>query len=1603
MTDELDKLLEELEAVGTVESVGEFTLDRGKARDKMRRFQLADPRSYVLELVQAASLKGARRIRFDIDSRDMKMGFDGRPFTADDFDDIYGAAFTRRLDRDVLARKQLALGVNSAMALRPTRITVESGDGEQGARLTLEPEQEDSFEAVKSAVCGTTIHVRERFGLGTFVAFFKNLAGTLAEEQLLVDRCGYASLEIDLEGRRLDHGLNLDRYEVLEPIEVHTEHASLVCGLGRHRAGPIWLEIVKDGVLITTHRLSEERFTAGFVAVVQDHVVHKDVSQSDIVRDAAYISLLDTVELGMRKALVRLAQEIDDEGAPDWAESELLRQMRRLARRDELLSPKEPSGLATALRGLALWETTDQRWLTFEELRQEIELRGTIPYVVGNRYDELRPPERSFVLYFTRSSGVWQVAIEVLRTVFGAKLQEVSSVLERQQAREQARKAWRARPMEPVLPTAAYLVRRPFEVPGVRGELGITAATTQSARFAFIVDGCLLEEQEVELPLLGLRVVLTADAFEPARSYERLSRTRDACVAVLLMIGQLPALYGELAPLGADRWGQACAMSFLETVLSDESPSEIVAGALDFYESILRSARTQLGAASPDRAFELSLDTALDTARDTALDTAEPHPVATMPLYRTLGPRRYSLAQLVQRARNDERLVVVDRPVAGIEADILVLTDEQIETIESLFPREFEDGWPQVRRLQHRRDFMARPERPPLTQRAGAVVVPVQGSGIEGQLSVVPRAGHPLTRRPIEVIYERRTIDRVQVLLAGDCEGWVRSGQVHPKADYSGVKQGGGLDKVRAAILEAFARACLMLADRARARMSVDEQAFLREVVALVFPRRPFRLAYDKIARSKDVDDKTRAKIYRWLYAALQTTDDVADLDRRMWRLTQSKTPVADAMSLPVRKRAIRWALTAVDVLFPPGDGPVDLADRALRPVDSLASLPLLQRHDGRSVSVEAMRDYLAGRRRLVLHVDSLEDLDLGDRLALVADEVHREHLRCMLGSQLLNGAGVLERERKKKQIAQRTPVDRIAVAPADALVSTRWQETIAGRSAEGEVGLAREHDGNPDRKPTVSVMAYRNRRWLGERIVEDRPFSLVAAVDHGGFNISYDAEGVYDDRLFRAVVRQCESVAPQLILALARRWPPLEATVRTTAWRHVLDYLVAEGLANPEQWVDTSSLAAPLAAAAQVPGFRRAGGPSISLAAVAEVFVRRKTVEVLPELAIHWGDSPFGPERPLVCVDGYERSALEALFGTLTSVEEQWGDWQAYARNREAAREQRQPRPADCLVFHDIHTPLVQGRLAILARAKGLELDLCAEGRLITTRAVDDVMPCGGSVSGGGIVPDARWASAIIDSEAQAVLRAGSRELYRKLGRWFVDNPVHQRRSGVASLLSRQVVELRSREREGVLGADDQQLLTELRPLPVLALRSGRRLSLQTALEEQPDELGHLDLWESAAHRLLRMFDERDVEGSPGVPTGPALVEPAPTPEPPPAPTRPPTPEEHLLDDVRAELSLVRARNHALLSDVHLDRIVVEPLDRRRRALVAHADASGVVINRAHPVVQRALRQRARDPIWVSWVSSAVYTALNVWLEEVTDADEMHFLYLMAQLVAEG
>ena len=60
-------------------------------------------------------------------------------------------------------------------------------------------------------------------------------------------------------------------------------------------------------------------------------------------------------------------------------------------------------------------------------------------------------------------------------------------------------------------------------------------------------------------------------------------------------------------------------------------------------------------------------------------------------------------------------------------------------------------------------------------------------------------------------------------------------------------------------------------------------------------------------------------------------------------------------------------------------------------------------------------------------------------------------------------------------------------------------------------------------------------------------------------------------------------------------------------------------------------------------------------------------------------------------------------------------------------------------------------------------------------------------------------------------------------------------------------------------------------------------------------------------------------------------------------------------------------------------------------------------VINRRHPLVAVTLERFESDPLWVTFLASAAYTAINCRLVKVTDADEAQFHYQLAQLVVSG
>ncbi|MBN9414674.1 MAG: hypothetical protein J0I12_04505 [Candidatus Eremiobacteraeota bacterium] len=132
MTPDLIELIEE-EAV--LVRQGQFTLAVEKAQEKLKKFQLPDPRYYVTQLMQALLANQALRIQVKIEGTGVKIEFDGPGYSREELERIADAVFESGKNRQRDRIRELALGLLSVQALNPREVTISS----QGARWERTP------------------------------------------------------------------------------------------------------------------------------------------------------------------------------------------------------------------------------------------------------------------------------------------------------------------------------------------------------------------------------------------------------------------------------------------------------------------------------------------------------------------------------------------------------------------------------------------------------------------------------------------------------------------------------------------------------------------------------------------------------------------------------------------------------------------------------------------------------------------------------------------------------------------------------------------------------------------------------------------------------------------------------------------------------------------------------------------------------------------------------------------------------------------------------------------------------------------------------------------------------------------------------------------------------------------------------------------------------------------------------------------------------------------------------------------------------------------------------------------------------------------------
>lgn len=310
----VDAIVAELAAGGRVESAGTFTLDRDAARAKLAEFRLRNPDEYVLAFVRAAVLKDASRIEIELDADDLKLSFDGRPFSLADFEDLYGAMFVSGENADLRARRQLALGVTAAGATKPRFVKVVSGAGPDAASFTLTPGEPDRFGPAEASTGGTTIHVKSRL-----LEALGGRRGRLAE--MIQSRCAFAPCIVSLNGESVSRSAYPPGAWGVVKLEGpgYRGLAGLRSGEGLSQE-IVW---VVDGVVAARHEL--DGWPRELTAVVDaSGRLRLDVSEGDVVRDAAYAELLAAVRAALPRIYRRLGEQVahpaDHPGFPrPWA------------------------------------------------------------------------------------------------------------------------------------------------------------------------------------------------------------------------------------------------------------------------------------------------------------------------------------------------------------------------------------------------------------------------------------------------------------------------------------------------------------------------------------------------------------------------------------------------------------------------------------------------------------------------------------------------------------------------------------------------------------------------------------------------------------------------------------------------------------------------------------------------------------------------------------------------------------------------------------------------------------------------------------------------------------------------------------------------------------------------------------------------------------------------------------------------------------------------------------------------------------------------------------------------------------------------------------
>lgn len=481
----LARLFDELRGEGRLDSRGHFTLDVAKALEKMRQFQLRDPRLYVLNLVAAAVANGASFVRTSSTPESFSLESDGRGYAFEDLAELFSSPFIANAP-ERRATQELAIGLFGTRGLTVQQVSLETWQGDLGARLAIVEGRLEIARLTQNPLpegLNVRLSVREKSSLLDsaygLLGKVRRVKPQTQESEYVRGLCVFSPVPITLNGEQVNlpipcggalvagqvsgpDGRSFPLSAILaEQVVSRSEgpYAATLVLENRTLPGDA-LTVVVNGVSFSEFK-EVPAYPNARVVVHASHL-KKDFSQSSLVLDDEFRAMLEWINCQLDELAAELLTR-----HPEHEKLVLPSLSLRMRERMPNQRPTRKSGLelASQLRHWKLFRLARGEGVSLGALARQYMIHGYLPFTQHELPPVISPllEDGSAILHVSRERA------ELLAAFFPQGLLELAphrNRLDKLQVPSQLAQV-------PRLPGADYLVRRISEPSSL--EVGVPA------------------------------------------------------------------------------------------------------------------------------------------------------------------------------------------------------------------------------------------------------------------------------------------------------------------------------------------------------------------------------------------------------------------------------------------------------------------------------------------------------------------------------------------------------------------------------------------------------------------------------------------------------------------------------------------------------------------------------------------------------------------------------------------------------------------------------------------------------------------------------------------------------------------------------------------------------------------------------------------------------------------------------------------------------------------------------------------------------------------------------------------------------------------------